>query len=454
MSDNFFGPSRLALKAKLSRRTFLGASAAASLVAGCSKEKNPGPNILLILMDDVGRDAIEAYGGKWHTPNISSLAETGLKFTQGYSTALCGTSRAQLMTGLYPFRTGWTKNLWELPKDKRRLDPSIRTFSQTLRKAGYATAVAGKWQLARLDDRPGHPHDAGFDEYCLYDPSIRPASPYWSPTLRINEAYDPSYTEPDTYGPDVTTDFLIDFMSRRSEPFLAYYPLFLCHGPFTSTPANRVRQDWRKHDPRWYGDMVRYMDGLVGGLIGALDGLGLRDRTLVLLTSDNGTDNRIATTLGDKVIKPTKKSKRKRSLSKRKRSYTDLGIRQPMIANWPGTVAPGTFDRLVDLSDFHVTLAEVGNAAAPKTDGISFAPALFGGAAEPRPWILVQYEDNKKSGHSWNLVRDQEWKLISDGQLFDMKNDPWEETAIFPENDTPESTAARRKLSAVMAGLH
>ncbi len=394
-------------------------------------------------MDDVGRDAIEAYGGKWHTPNINTLAETGLKFTQGYSTALCGPSRGQLMTGLYPFRTGWTTNIWELPKSKRKFDPNIGTFSQTLRNAGYATAIAGKWQLGHLDDHPDHPHQMGFDEYCLFDPHIKPKSPYWSPTLRINGTYDASYTNPDTYGPDVTTDFLIDFMSRRAEPFLAYYPLFLCHTPFTSTPANRGHDNWPEPDPRWFGGMVRYMDTLVGRVIGALDRLGLRDRTLVLLTSDNGTDNRIATTLGDKVIRPTKKSKRKRS-------SRDLGIRQPMIANWPGTIAPGVFDRLVDLSDFHVTLAEVGHAAAPKTDGISFAPALFGGTADPRPWIFVQYES---LGAAWSLVGDQNWKLISDGQLFDMANDPWEQDPISPENDTPDSAAARQKLSATMAGL-
>ena len=168
------------------------------------------------------------------------------------------------MTGLYPFRTGWTRNPWELPKDRRSLDPSIATFAQTLRKAGYATAVAGKWQLARLADHPDHPHDAGFDEYCLYDVSIKPASPYWSPTLKINGAYDPSYTEPDTYGPDVTTDFLIDFMSRQTRPFLAYYPLFLCHGPFTATPENRGRQDWPERDPRCHAHGTRQNPGSGG----------------------------------------------------------------------------------------------------------------------------------------------------------------------------------------------
>ncbi|MEK6236489.1 MAG: sulfatase-like hydrolase/transferase, partial [Planctomycetales bacterium] len=183
------------------------------------------PNVIVIMADDVGFECYSSYGSKYYsTPNIDKLAATGARFSQAYSQPICTPSRVKIMTGRYNFRN-YTKF--------GELDLSQPTFAKMVKSAGYATAVAGKWQLS-----PGNlkgPHQAGFDEYCLWHfDAGNKGSRYKSPKLFRNAELVPK-TDGE-YGPRVVTDFICDFIERKKDkPFLVYYPMILVHNPFDPT---------------------------------------------------------------------------------------------------------------------------------------------------------------------------------------------------------------------------
>ena len=189
------------------------------------------PNVLLIMVDDMGAECLSCYGGReYATPNLDALAASGAKFTHCYSTPLCTPSRVQIMTGKYNFRN--YVQFGYLP-------PKETNFAHLFRAAGYRTCVAGKWQLSGERGEPrekSNPADWGFDEYCLWQLDDR-QSRYWDPLLE----QDGKILRPgkDAYGPDLISDYLIDFVGRNKDrPFFAYYPMILTHGPFEPTPAS------------------------------------------------------------------------------------------------------------------------------------------------------------------------------------------------------------------------
>ena len=181
------------------------------------------PNILLILADDVGREVLECYGGSsYKTPNLNQLAASGAMFEHCYAMPVCHPTRVTLMTGQYPRHLNNPK--WgSFPKHAES-----RTFANVAKNAGYATAVAGKWQLCLLKDDMEQPQRMGFDEWSLFGwhegPRYHEPMIYENGVLRTDTA--------GTYGPDLYVDFLVDFMQRnhrRNKPFLAYYSMTLCH---------------------------------------------------------------------------------------------------------------------------------------------------------------------------------------------------------------------------------
>ena len=198
------------------------------------------PNIVLILADDLGASSLPAYGATTSsTPHLDALARSGIRFESACATPLCSPSRAQLLTGRYGFRTGWTNLIGR--GTPRFFEPKERTFGHLLETAGYATALAGKWQLATsFRERPDHVKECGFREYCVWadDLDERRSSRYWDPEVWRDGKLEKL---PGRYGEDVFADYLIEFMRRnRSRPFLAYYPMVLVHPPFEPTPAQRA----------------------------------------------------------------------------------------------------------------------------------------------------------------------------------------------------------------------
>lgn len=430
------------------------AAAVLALAWHAQAAEMPGgrPNILLIMADDLGYECLGANGGtSYRTPNLDALARGGMRFEHCYSMPVCSPSRIKLMTGRYNFRNylGWGI-----------LDSKERTFGHVLREAGYATCISGKWQLCQFDqpENADHPRRAGFDEFCVWVWHFRNGKPsrYWDPYIwQEGKLRDDLKGK---YGPDVHCEFVIDFIERnRSRPFFAYYSTNLVHAPFVPTPDSRSSGGGKKttgskqknaggKSQRNYADMVAYMDKCVGRVVGTLDRLGLREKTLILFTGDNGTPRGITSKLGDVEIPGGKGSTK------------DAGIHVPLLANWPGTVPAGrTCSDPVDFADFLPTLAEVAGAALPegvKIDGRSFYPQLRGRPGNPRGWVFLTMVEKKvgKPGPK-GLVRDRRWKLYHDGRLFDVRTDRFEQNPINPGEGTEEAEAARRRLQAVLESV-
>ncbi len=396
------------------------------------------PNIVLILADDVGREVLGCYGGISHkTPNIDALARTGERFTHCYSMPVCHPSRLVLLTGRYPFRNpaGWGS--WP---------EGAETFAHVLQKAGYAAAVAGKWQLALLRNKPDHAHELGFDQSALFGWHEGPR--YHNPMIYRNGEVWKEKQRPEVFGPEVYVEFLSDFMSQhRDQPFLAFYSMALCHeisDDFSPVPPPAPDGHYLS-----FAEMVAEMDRMVGRLVAAVDRLGLRKRTLIIFTTDNGSPGRYLTSIEFVDGKPRRRhapvvsTMNGREVPGGKGRLTDAGTRVPLIANWPGVIEPGTeCEALVDFSDFLPTLAELAGAPLPqgaKLDGQSFVAQLLDPGAEGREWVFCEHQ-----GRKW--VRTGRWKLYDDGRLFDMQNDPEERHPVAADEQSAEAAGARKLL--------
>ncbi|MCD6393993.1 MAG: sulfatase-like hydrolase/transferase [Planctomycetes bacterium] len=430
----------------MNRREFLRVStvgmstiAMGSLLSAASGRSRK-TNIILIMADDLGYECLSCYGSKdYRTPNLDKLAETGIRFEHCYSQPLCTPSRAQIMTGRYNQRNY---------EGFGYLNPKEATFANRLKEAGYSTCIAGKWQLCGDGETV---RNFGFDEHCLWNMLVYKAqsrdanSPknarnrYWAPVLYSNG----KWTEygSDVYGPDVCCDFICSFIDRhKDKPWLVYYPMILPHSPFPPTPDSRDRNS--KNKKRNFGDMVEYIDKIVGRLLGCLEKGGLRDDTVLLFTGDNGTHVSITTNTTSGAIKGGK-------------SYmTDAGTRVPFIAAGRGVSPNGKVcDDLIDFSDFMPTLCEIAGAELPTDrviDGRSFLPRLMGKKANRREWIFCHYWGyGRNKAQTKEFVRDKRWKLYDDGRLYDLSRDVLEKSPL-KEADA-EAIAAKKRLQKAFA---
>lgn len=400
-------------------------------------------NIVLIMADDLGYECLGCYGStSYKTPFLDELARTGMRFERCYSQPLCTPSRVQIMTGQYNFRNYTEFGI---------LDPKQKTFGHLLQKAGYATCVAGKWQLyGSVDQRPevrgtgSLPDQAGFDEHCLWQVDKR-GSRYKDPEIVQNGKYRDDMQG--KYGPDVFCDYILDFIERhRTKPFFVYFPMALVHSPFVPTPDS---EDWAKdkheNNPKYFADMVAYMDKIVGRIVQRLDELGLREKTLVLFTGDNGTSKGIKSKLGDRVIEGGKGD------------TTDAGTHAPLIANSKGIVPAGKVcGDLVDFSDFYPTFAEIAGAMQSENmiiDGRSFVPQIRSRLGNPRDWIFCHYDPKWGKWKLKRFVRDKRWKLYANGELYDVQADPLEDNPIQLGKDDRQAAAARKRLQAVLDSI-
>ena len=411
------------------------------------------PNIILIMADDLGMEGLGCYGGtSYRTPNLDRLAKSGLRFTHAYSQPLCTPTRLQVMTGKYNHRNWICFGI---------LDRAEKTFGHLFSAAGYRTCIAGKWQLQSYDppDYPGaarrrgigmHPREAGFDEYSLFHAlhTEDKGSRYANPTLLRNGKLHRELTG--QYGEDLNVEFIADFMRRhRDEPMFIYYPMALPHWPMVPTPRSTAWADPARRleeGTAFFPDMVAYMDEIVGRLVKHVDDLGLRDRTLILFYSDNGTDRRIVSQLGDQPV-PGGKGR-----------PTQNGIRVPLIASWPGRIEAGTCSDLVDSSDLLPTIAQVAGISTPDSwhiDGRSFAGSMLSGYPhQPRPWCFFWYDPRPgwdKDAYTRHIFAlDHDYKLFSDGRMFRITGQGMEESPIAATDTSPAVVAARAKLQKVI----
>ena len=445
----------------LSRRAFLqrtGAGAASMLLPAATRARAAStrpPNILLILLDDLGKEWVGCCGGEGiETPHIDALAAGGMRFTNAYAMPKCTPTRTTLLTGQYPFRHGWVDH-WDVPRwgCGCHFDPKhYTTFAQVMKSAGYATAAAGKWQINDFRVQPDVMERHGFDDYCMwtgYETGNPPsAERYWNPYLNTKEG---SRTYTGRFGGDVFTDFLIDFMRQNKDrPMMLYYPMCLTHGPFVTTPREPdAKTKLEKHKA-----MVHYADHLLGRLLAAMDELHIREDTLVFWTTDNGSSGALTGRLHGRDVRGGKGTLR------------ESGVNMPFIVNGPGRVPAGVVtDALTDFSDLLPTFAALGGATLSENvprDGHSIAEVLLGKTQTgPRSWIMAmgggtaRLEDgavHPAADFADRVVRDTRYKLwVEKGRptgLFDLAKDPGEKANLL-DHPEPEAVAARERLEAI-----
>ncbi len=370
------------------------------------------PNVLLIMADDLGAENLACYGNTIHqTPVLDALASEGVLFENAYSTPVCTPTRAMILTGLHPNRSGFLERLDSPldPEKRNRLPVHLKTFAHVFKEAGYSTAIAGKWHLGDFQAHPDQPKSHGFDEYCLW-------VQYWD-RVRHSRYYGPhnwengEYIAHDetVYGPDYYTDFLIDFIERhKDEPFLAYFPMNLVHTPLVPPPglkelAEKSFPDDLGPKERIAAHMVTYMDGLVGKLLKTLDRLELAQNTLVIFTGDNGSSTGLTNRLGEFLLRGGK------------RTMNEAGTRVPLIARWPGRFPTGKQPAFFSLMDILPTLASIADIPIQHDiDGMDLSHNLYGKPGNDRTYIAMAFEGDVF------FIRDHRFRLHEDGRFYEV----------------------------------
>jgi arylsulfatase A-like enzyme len=433
------------------------------------------PNIVFILADDLGYTDLGCQGSRFYeTPHIDRLARQGLRFTRYYTCPNCQPTRAALLSGQLGPRTGiytvghmdrfdWWKRPLRPVDNITRLPLDRPTFADALRKAGYATALFGKWHLG--EDDAHHPSRRGFDE------AIVSAGEHFD--FRTH----PSVSYPrGTYLADFLTDRAVDFIHRHKDrPFLLYLPHFGVHAPHQAKP-DLIARFRRKtaaggHRDPTYAAMIASVDESVGRVLAALDRNGLSDNTVVVFSSDNGG-------VGGYVREGLKQAgdvTDNAPLRSGKGSLHDGGIRAPFIVRWPGnTPAGATNDTPILHVDFFPTLLELAHAGAPGNtlDGQSLVP-LFRGQAMTlaRAAIFHHFPGYLGAGPgAWRttpvgVVHSGDWKLMEfyeDGhlELYNLREDVGETrnlAATEPQRAQSlhsELVAWRTRIGARMPSPH
>jgi arylsulfatase A len=414
-------------------------------------------NIIFILADDLGAEALGCYGGVKFTdgkkevfglvktPNLDALAQAGIRFEHCFATPVCSPSRAQFLTGKYNFRVGFPDILGRNGAT-RSLDAQAHpTVAMRLKEVGYVTAVVGKWHLgdagggkavpksADQDTTCVHARECGFDRQCLF-----------------GGEHLEDYGEPQkgSYTPDILQDWALRFLDSRkgkTEPFFLYYASPIPHFSYLPTPLNPDGPG-RGDDKmgKMYGNMknfpylVEYLDKQVGEILAKLKELGMRENTLVVFAGDNGTPPWLVTEMRDG-----------RKIQWGKGTMKDTGSWVPFLASWPGQIAgESIYGGLADFSDIMPTCLELAGAQVPSgLDGVSFAPQLQSKPGKPREWVHSHYVNQC-------FVRDTKWKLRENGELYDVSGAPYVEKLVPPDQDTTESKAARVRLKIVLERLH
>ncbi|MFT5528048.1 MAG: arylsulfatase A [Pirellulaceae bacterium] len=409
------------------------------------------PNVILIMADDMGYESLSVNGSEsCKSPNLDALAKGGVRFTNCFANPICTPSRAKIMTGQYNVRNYVKFGL---------LDRGQTTFAHQLKAAGYATCIAGKWQLGKQTDAPQH---FGFEQSCLWQHTRSGRSKangktydrrFVNPLLEFN-GEEMDFIGGD-YGPQVCTDFVCEFIDKNKEkPFLVYYPMILTHCPFDPTPNST---DWDperlgsttykgdRNDPqRHFRDMVNYADKLVGQIVAQLEKSGVRDNTLLIFTGDNGTDKPIVTPWnGTKVVGG-------------KGTMTDEGTRSPCIVSWPAGIEQTgrVVDDLVEFCDVMPTLCEVTGAKLPANypgDGSSIVPILKDNAgARQKDWIYIWYRGQV-------MVRNKQYSLLaktdgSDAKLIRYKG-PFDGEELADSALSEPERAVKGQFEATLARL-
>ncbi|QDT17944.1 sulfatase-like hydrolase/transferase [Alienimonas californiensis] len=420
------------------------------------------PNVLLILADDLGVEALGCYGGvSYETPNLDRLAAGGRRFEFCFSNPLCSPSRAELLTGREPLHNGIRRVIYDPKNHREFLDPAReQSVGNLFRDAGYATAAAGKWQLSFLTERDT-PAGLGFERSQFWPIQIDGArtSRYAEPSFWGDrpDGTRGGWSVPGGYGPDGYNAFVrgqIDRAQAAGQPFFIYYAMLLPHFPWEPTPGS---EDPLKRtaslassdhgDMKYFPDMVAYMDRLVGRTLDHLERTGALENTVVVFLGDNGcqqgiiSERRIDGPHGPRTV----------TVNGGKGTLTDAGTHVPLIISWPGTIPAGVDDGLVEFSDVLPTLADLCDLPTPRNpiNGVSFADRLGVPGMPERPdrdWVHIQDKAQRQ-------VRSRTHMLNERGQFRPVVPPGSKPAPPLSEPLSPELQAERDRLAAALKAV-
>jgi len=431
-------------------------AAVSSSIAPAADAARP-PNIVLILADDLGYGDLGCYGQKKiQTPNLDRLAAEGIRFTQAYAgSTVCAPSRCALMTGLH---TGHCRTRGNggggSPRSNVPLRPDDVCVAQLLKKAGYSTALIGKWGLGE-EGSTGLPTKKGFDLFFGYLNQHHAHNYYpdfvWRGEKKVVLPNPQSKVENVAakfveYVPDLCLKEGLAFLAaNKAKPFFLYYATTVPHANNEKTRAsgegNEVPTDEPYSKENWpqaeknKAAMITRLDADVGKLLAKIKELGLEKDTIVIFSSDNGPHQE-----GGNKVEFFASSGPYRGF---KRSMTDGGIRVPAIVRWPGVTKPGTVsDHVWAFWDFLPTACELAGIESPQgLDGLSLAPALTGkGKQQTHEFLYWEFHE----GGFKQAVRHGNWKALRLAprqplELYDVVRDPAEKTNVA--KDHPEVIA-------------
>ncbi len=479
----------------MNRRCFLkvaGAGMAAGILPGSlpsfarASQGPPRPNVVLIMVDDMGWSDLSCFGSEIPTPNVDRLAAGGVRFTHFYNNAKCSPTRASLLTGQFPPACGMGGSV-PRPLSRCVMIPHV------LKSAGYDSYHVGKWHLR------GHPIDWGFDHSWGL---LSGADNYFEPEKRWTdgrkETEDPDFG-PGFYTTEAFTEHALaclDEADREENPFFLYLAYTAPHWPLQAWPEDiaryrgKYREGWdvlrqRRFErqkelgvmpphaelsprdgrvPPWdgvsekekdlwdnhmavYAAMMDCMDRGVGRVMAKLRQMGVAEDTLVMFTGDNGTHATIRT---DTAWGEYKGGKGRSD---------DSGVHVPLIAQWPAALPAGKVsDIIIDFSDFVPTLADLCGGKLPQDrviDGVSFADLLKGESFEGREWSYCfehpkpHNTRRKPSPPGW-FARTKKYKLYHDGKFVALAPETLAETRLDTGEMTPQQKAARDRLQKVI----
>ena len=407
--------------------TFLwGVFFSASFVQSYASADEP-PNILFILVDDMGWRDLSCYGNEvFETPNLDKLAKQGMRFTNAYAACpICGPSRAAIMTGKFPSTSGYVDNyvsetkggILQRTQERSHLELEAVTLAESLKTGGYQTGFLGKWHLTNNDEThlptdqgfdvniaggwKGHPHDGYFSPYKLAHLDDGPKGEYLTDRL--------------------TTEAIgvLDRFSQKDAPWLLYVSYYTVHAPFHSKPEKTKKYAAKKARNPKYGGMMESMDENIGRMLSWLDQKGLRENTIIFFTSDNGG------------YKPATHNT---PLRGHKGDLYEGGIRVSCIAEGPGVAQGVVSDTPIHGTDYYATLLELaGIEKKPELapDSVSLVPLLKGDTKFNRGPMFWHYPVAKPLtplSEPGSVVRDGDWKYIyfySDGrsELYNLNDD-------------------------------
>jgi len=412
------------------------------------------PNVILLMTDDQGYGPVGRHGHPWiKTPNLDRLYDTSVRFTRFLVSPTCSPTRSALMTGRHPMRNGVTHTILE----RERLTLDAITLPQVLKKAGYTTAIFGKWHLG--DEEPYQPNHRGFDETFIhgaggigqaYNCSCAdvPGNKYFDPVIRHNG----SFVKTRGFCTDVFFTAAMGWIKHvkdKDAPFFAYIATNAPHGPFVAPPKNTKRftdLGFGKNQAGFYG-MIENIDENVSRLLAKMDEWKLFDNTVLIFMSDNGMTGGGSGRLGRPLGK-TPDGKElfpyNAKMKGLKGSADEGGVRVPFFVRWDGHIEPRhDVDRIAAHIDVFPTIAALANAKLPagQVEGRSLLPLIENPQTDWEDRFLFTHKGRWKTGQEPNkyrlqgfAVRNQRFRLVGTDSLYDMIKDPSQTTNVIGQH--------------------